>query len=128
MPVVNFFERRKILKNSNYLDLTPYKIYQAEIDENGIVTVLVPKFTNKIAEKTIMPFLKHKYFKIKLDEIGSEVWKSIDSKKNVEDISKKMLEHFGEKIQPVYERVTKFLSSLYLQGYISFIELNKKGD
>ncbi|MGE5682333.1 MAG: PqqD family protein, partial [Bacillota bacterium] len=98
------------------------------IDERGIVTVLVPKFRNKIMARLILPRLKSTHFKIKLDEIGSETWRHIDGKKNVGQISKELTEIFGERIQPVYERITKFLTSLYLEGYISFNEIKKEGE
>lgn len=124
----NFFTRRKILKESNYLDLTPFRIHREEIDENGLVTILVPKFTNKFVVKYIVPTLKSKYFKIHFDELGSETWKLIDGKINVNNISESLLAKFGDKIQPVHERVTKFLSQLYLQGFISFNELKNKGE
>lgn len=127
MPL-NFKERRKILKNANYLELTPYHVFNAEIDEKGFVTVLVPKFRNKILAKLLLPRLKSSHFKIKLDEIGSETWKHIDGRKSVSVLSKEMTDVFGDKIQPVHERLTKFLTSLYLEGYISFNEIKKEGE
>ncbi|MGE5401948.1 MAG: PqqD family protein [Ignavibacteriales bacterium] len=127
MPL-SFKERKKILKNANYLDLTPFHVYKDEVDEKGLVTVLVPKFTNRILAKFLMPRLKSSHFKIKLDEIGSETWKQIDGKKNVASIAGNLTAILGEKVQPVHERLTKFLTSLYMEGYISFNEIKKEGE
>lgn len=127
MPV-NFFQRRKILKGANYLDLVPYRIFKEEVDDNGIVTVLVPKFRNWILVKVLVPRLKSKYFKIKLDELGSRTWLSIDGKNNVASLAQQMKEIFGEKIDPVYDRLTTFITRLYLEGYISFNQLKKEGE
>ena len=127
MPL-SFKERRKILKNANFLDLTPYHVYNANIDEKGIVTILVPKFTNKFAVKFILPRLKSSHFNIKLDELGSQTWKMVDGKTNVAGLAEKLINIFGEKIQPVYERLTKFLTIMYLEGYISYNEIKKGGE
>jgi len=121
---LSFFKRRKILKNSNYLELTPYKLFNEEIIEDGFVNVLIPKFTNPLAVKYLTPRLKAPDIKIKLDEIGSAVWLELDGKKKVGTIAKKMDSKFGEKIKPVNERLTTFLTQLYMQKYISFKELD----
>lgn len=121
---LSFFKRRKILKNSNYLELTPYKLFNEEIIEDGFVNVLIPKFTNPLAVKYLTPRLKAPDIKIKLDEIGSAVWLELDGKKKVGIIAKKMDSKFGEKIKPVNERLTTFLTQLYMQKYISFKELD----
>lgn len=127
MPL-SFRERRKILKDANYLDLTPYHVFKSETDEKGLVTVLVPKFRNKLLAKLILPRLKSSHFKIKLDEIGSLAWQHIDGSKNVSKLSSELVDILGDKIQPVHERLPKFLTSLYLEGYISFNEIKKEGE
>jgi hypothetical protein len=121
---LNFLGRRKILKHSNYLDLTPYRLFNEEVSEDGFVNVLIPKFTNPIAVKYLTPRLKSPDIKIKLDEIGSAVWMELNGKQKVGIITKKMESKFGEKISPVNERLTTFLTQLYMQKYISFKELD----
>ena len=127
MPL-SFFERRKILKNINYLNIVPYRIHKEETDENGLVTVLIPKFKKKLANEILTRVGKPHNIRIKLDEFGSETWKQLNGKQNVSAIASKLIQKFGEKIQPVEERLTKFLTNLYLQGFISFNEIKAKGD
>ena len=127
MPL-SFLERRKILKNINYLNIVPYRIHKEEIDENGLVTVLVPKFKRKIANEILSKIGKPHDIRIKLDEFGSETWLQLNGRQNVSTIAKKLIQKFGEKIQPAEERLTKFLTNLYLQGFISFNEIKAKGD
>jgi hypothetical protein len=127
MPL-NFFERRKILKNVNYLDITPYRIHKEEIDKDGLVTVLIPKFKRKFANIILTRVGKPHEVRIKLDEFGSETWLQLNGSQNVSAIAKKLIIKFGEKIQPAEERLTKFLTNLYLQGFISFNEIKAKGD
>ena len=66
-----------------------------------------------------------KHIKLKLDELGSATWLEIDGGKNVQNICDLLKEKIGEKINPAEERVTKFLSQLYLNKFITFKELIK---
>lgn len=120
---MNFWKRRKILKNTSTFDLTPTHLVKHEIGENNLVTVLMPKFQNKIAIKLFEPKLKLPNIKIKLDELGSAVWLSIDGKKNVGVIAGELVSALGDKIKPVEERLPKFLTQLYEQRLITFEEL-----
>ncbi len=124
MPL-GFSARRRILKGANYLELTPLRLHKEEVSEENLVTVLIPKFRNRFAVRFIVPKLKSDVFKLKLDELGSEVWLSVDGKKTVDQIVKQLLKKFGDKIEPVNERVTKFLTGLYEQRLITFQEINK---
>ena len=123
MPL-SFKERKKILKNSNTLDLTPIKLHRDEVREDGIVTVFVPKFKNELAKKYIVPKLKSSNFNIKLDELGSEVWKKMDGKNKVHEIIRQLSEKYGDDFKKPEERITKYLFQLYEHKLISFNELN----
>lgn len=123
MPL-SFKERKKILKSVNTLDLTPVKLYSEEVDENKLVTVIIPKFKNKIVLKLVSTKLKSDNFKIKLDKYGSAVWQNINGKNRVEQIIKNLEKIFGQEFEESVERTTKFIHQLYSQGFISFKELN----
>lgn len=121
---LSFNERKKILKSINTLDLTPIKLYSDMEDQDDLVTVIVPKFKNKIAVKLISPKLKSDHFKIKLDKFGSAVWSKINGSTKVDQIIKDLKKKFGDEIKEEHERTTKFIFQLYQQGFISFKELN----
>jgi len=121
---LSFKERKKILKSVNTLDLTPIKLYSDKKDEDKSVTVIVPKFKNKIAVKLISPKLKSDHFKIKLDKFGSAAWLLMDGKTKVSQIIKDLKKKFGDDIQQENDRTVKFIFQLYEQGFISFKELN----
>ena len=123
MPL-SFKERKKILKNTNTLDLTPVKLHNDEVNDDGIVTVFVPKFKNELAKKYIVPKLKSSNFNIKLDKLGSEVWKKMDGKNKVHEIINQLSEKYGDDFKKPEERITKYLFQLYEQKLISFNELN----
>lgn len=121
---LSFKERKKILKSINTLDLTPIKLYSEQQNEEELVTVIVPKFKNKIVVKLVSPKLKSDHFKIKLDKFGSAVWLKINGKTKVDQIIKDLKQKFGDEIQEENERTTKFIFQLYEQGFISFKEIN----
>jgi hypothetical protein len=125
---MNIFQRRKILKKANYLDLTPVRIFEHELREENKVNILLPRFRNEIARRMLKPPKKSNYIPIKLDEVGSAIWLMIDGQIRVIEICEKMKALFPDKMQPPEEtekRVTQFLSLLYQQRYISFREIMK---
>jgi hypothetical protein len=123
MPL-SFSQRRKILKKANYLDLHPLRLHNHEISDDNFINVIIPKFKNKIIVQYIVPKMKSPDIKLKLDEIGSATWLLMDGIKDVREISKLLLEKFGDKIEPVNQRLTKFLTGLYEQRLITFKEIN----
>jgi hypothetical protein len=76
--------------------------------------------------KYVLSKWKKPMMKANLDEIGSATWLLIDGKNKVGMISDKLSEQFGEKIHPVHDRVTQFLTHLFRNGFISFVELERK--
>ncbi|MCK9425574.1 MAG: PqqD family protein [Ignavibacteriaceae bacterium] len=125
---MNFFQRRAVLKDLNYLEVRPIRNYSQTVDENNLVTVLIPKFKNRFAVRFVLPYLKHSFFKLKLDEFGSTAWLLIDSKRNVGDIANELVNKFGERIHPVEERLTRFFTGIYEQRLITFLEIQEKGN
>ena len=115
--------RKKNVINENYLEKKPLinPNINWNTDENGIVTL---EIENKGVANRIAQFLikKPKISYIHLDEMGSFIWPLIDGERTVTDISVFVSEHFGEKANPLYERLTKFFS--ILESY-NFVKINK---
>jgi hypothetical protein len=109
----------------NLLELTPVREKNFIVQENGIVTVLIPKFKTEFFQRFI-PKNKSKDIKISFDELGSAVWNEIDGNKSVGEIVNYLGEKLGEKIEPAEERISKFLTQLNSHTFISFKELKKK--
>jgi hypothetical protein len=122
MKFNNFFKKKS---EYNYLELTPFKLKESELGEDGLVNVLIPRFKNKYAIKYFTRNLKSNYIKANLDEFGSETWALIDGKNSVHQIGQQLSEKFGDKIEPVYERLTTFFTNLHRYNFISFLELKK---
>jgi len=106
----------------------PIRNYGESVDDNEMVTVLIPKFNNRFAARFVLPYMQYKFFKIKLDEFGSATWLLIDGKRNVGEIGTELIKKFGEKIQPVEERLTRYFTGIYEQRLITFLEIQEKGN
>ena len=82
------------------------------VNEDNIVTIIqkqdhkIQKFFRKL--KFRIPEDK----KITLDELGSWIFLQIDGKKNVKDIGESLEVKYGDKVQPLYERLLLFLNHI----------------
>ncbi|MFL0248617.1 PqqD family protein [Candidatus Clostridium stratigraminis] len=81
-------------------------------------------------DKTVEKFMRWLVKKpttsdVELDAIGSSVWKNIDGKATVYDIGQKLLYEFGDKMEPVYDRLIMYLRHLNKKGWISFTKENQ---
>jgi hypothetical protein len=130
---LNFFQRRKILKKANYLDLTPLRQMEFEIREDGKVDILLPRFKHPLWKRMLQPHWKQEFIRIHLDEMGSAIWIQVDGTIKVNELCSRIQAAHPEKLHPPEEtekRVTQFLSLLYQQRYITFREITgeKKQD
>jgi hypothetical protein len=107
-------------KEVNLLELIPIRNIEWEKSVEGTVILLKPKFQHPFLMARVLPKLKRPYYQVKLDEVGSFFWESCDGKKTIRDIAEEMKNHFGEKIEPTYERLSLFLQSLEKNKFIRF--------
>lgn len=112
--------------SENYLEKIPVKAQSVgfSVDEKNLVTLELENkgIFNKIAQKL---FKKPKVSYIHLDENGSFVWLAIDGEKNILKIGEEVKTHFGEKADPLYERLAQFLKTLEAYRFIDLKSNNK---
>ena len=126
---MNFFKRRRIFKQANFLDLRPVRVLGHDVRDDGGITLLMPRFKNKVNSALFQPNSKERYIFIKLDRFGGYLWLQIDGNSTVSHICEKLKEQFPEELQPIEEtevRVTDFLSKLYQERYITFVEIQEE--
>ena len=109
---LSFFARRKILKKTNALDLIPIRRCEHRAEEDGTVTILVPKFRNEKVSNFMLG-KRSRFISIHLDENGTAVWLEIDGIKDVRTICGNIKTHLGEEFPQVEHRTSKFMSRLY---------------
>jgi len=117
-------KKKKDEKSANYLEFVPVhsEKYSFETDAEGNVTILKENkgWMNRIFQTF---FKKPKISQIHLDEMGNFIWPLIDGERDVMALAELVKEHFGDKAEPLYERLSKYIQILESYG---FVELKKK--
>ncbi len=111
---------KKNAQSKNYLDYIPKRVetYKWEQDKNGNVTIFVENkgAFNRIAQKF---FKKPKVSQIHLQGIGNKIWLLIDGKTSIYELGIKVSEHYGEKAEPLYERLSEYMRILEQYGFVA---------
>ena len=107
----------------NLLELIPQQNIRSEKTEEGVYVLLKPKYRHPWMVKNVLPLLKSPHYKVKLDDIGSFIWELCDSRKNVEEIGKRLKEKFGDRVEPLYERLGAFFQNLEKNKFITYKNL-----
>lgn len=114
-------KKKKDVISQNYLEKIPVRPAHIEwsTDEEGIVTLDIENkgFFNRAAQKLLR---KPKVSHIHLDEMGSFVWPLLDGEKNIIELGKLVEEQFGEKANPLYERLAKYFQILDSYQFIEW--------
>lgn len=105
--------KKKQVINQNYLENKPKRnsLLNYTTDEQGVVTLEVENtgVVNRIFQKL---FKKPKITYVHLDEMGSFIWPYLDGEMNITELGVIVKEHFGEKAEPLYERLAKYIQIL----------------
>jgi hypothetical protein len=104
--------RRKNRQSINLLELTPEQRATWETAENGNVVVLIPKFQHELLVKWLVPHLKYPHVRVKLDRLGSFVWKQCDGRTTVAEIAERLRSEFTETAESAEDRIRTFLLML----------------
>lgn len=113
--------KKKNINSENYLEKKPAckEGLNWSKDENGSVTLEMENtgVANRIAQKLLK---KPKISYIHLDEMGSFIWPLMDGEKDILEIGKYVEEHFGEKANPLYERLSQYFKTLEKYNFIEY--------
>ena len=104
------------------LAMTPVRMVPFETREEGLVTLLRPKFVSPWLT-WLQPFLSKPVFRVKLDEIGSFIWLQADGVRTVGEVCDLLNATFGARVEPVQERGLTFIYQM-MEG--RFLELRKE--
>ncbi len=106
--------------SANYLEYVPVHKPEIryEVSEDKKVTLFQENtgLFNWIAQKL---FKKPRISQIHLDEMGNFIWPLIDGKRNLIDISELVRDEFGDKAEPLYNRLVQYIKTLEAYGFIS---------
>lgn len=114
-------KQKEIRKSENYLERKPARPEHIKwsTDEDGIITLDIENTgaMNRIAQKL---FRKPKVSHVHLDEMGSFVWPLMDGERDITAIGVLVKDHFGDKAEPLYERLAKFFQILDSYNFVDW--------
>jgi hypothetical protein len=111
--------KRKKAEEINLLHLTPERLFGYSENDKGFVVVDMPRFHIPWMQKYLVPRWKNPFIRITFDEFGSYTWNLCDGSRDVHAIADALTEHFGDTIQPIYDRLGVFFRQLKSRGFVS---------
>lgn len=97
---------------TNLLTLVPERTKGYMLRDSGLVDVIVPRFGEGRIAKVLETLINRSPILIKLDRVGTFTWHLCDGTHTVEEIGDQMQKMFGEKIEPVYDRLALFFKEM----------------
>lgn len=114
-------KNNKVKEDSpNYLDFIPVPAKGLKYDViDGKVTIYQENvgIFNRIAQ---VVFKKPAVSQIHLDEMGNFIWPHINGENSIMDIASLIKEEFGEKAEPLYNRVVQYFKTLVSYGFVEY--------
>ncbi|MCL7961135.1 MAG: PqqD family protein [marine benthic group bacterium] len=108
----------------NLLDMTPVREVEWEEDESGVVTLVRsrprvrgPRSVGRWVSFMLAPP------RIRLDEVGSFAWLRMSGTIKVGDLAALVREEFGERVDPVNQRLGHLVRLLKRERFVSYLEL-----
>ena len=81
-------------------------------DEDGRCVLLRPRLGSARLARWVTRFGGDPHYRIRLDEVGSLVWRGCDGKTSLTEIVGRMRERFGDRVEPADERLVRFIRQL----------------
>ena len=98
-------------QTQNLYELYPTRAVGWETGDDGRVTLLMPRFTNRLVVRLLVPLLRNNEIRLRLDELGSFVWEHCDGGRTVAEIAAAAQERFPE-AEGMLARVGEFVAQL----------------
>jgi hypothetical protein len=99
---------------ANLLTLTPERRADWEAGADGRVVIRIPKFRGRLG-RWIVPRLRRPYFNVRLDALGSVIWRLCDGQTPVSTMAERLEHELGPEAgdaQALLERIAAFLRHL----------------
>ena len=91
---------------------TPRRMLDWREAEDGRCIVLRPKFGRSPLGRWLGSRVGEPHYRIRLDEIGTFVWKACDGRTSLSSIADQMREEFGPRVEPAEQRLVAFVGKM----------------
>ena len=108
------------MEGVNLLGLAPCRIADWE-EEDGRVILLRP-FPTTRGFRGLLDRFFHRMSaqRIRLDEVGSSAWRSLDGTRTVAEVGELIEREFGDRVHPVEERLANLIWMLRREGFLAY--------
>jgi len=100
--------------------MVPVRTRGYRLDDSGQVVVLEPRYGSTRVGRWLAALMVRPNIEIRLDEFGSAAWELCDGEANVSAIARRLIDRFGDRIEPVHDRLADFLRTLERTRFIRF--------
>ena len=90
-------------------------------EEDGRCVLLRPRLGTTRVARWLAGLVGDPHYRIRLDEVGTLVWKACDGSTSLADIVGRMREQFGDQIEPADQRLSQFVRKM-LKGRMIAVE------
>jgi hypothetical protein len=88
---------------------------------DGTVEILMPRYGENAFARVLKTVLNNKPVRVQLDDVGACVWRLCDGKRTVLDIGEALHEEYGDRIEPLYDRLHQFLEQMRRSEMIEWV-------
>ena len=92
--------------------VTPSRTLEWREGEDGRCVLLRPKFGRSSVGRWLASRVAEPHYRIRLDEIGTFVWKACDGETSLASIADRMREEFGPRAEPADQRLAIFVRKM----------------
>lgn len=89
-------------------------------EEEGRCVLLRPRLGGSRLGRWAARIFDDPHYRIRLDDVGSLIWKACDGHTSLADIAGRMRDRFGDRVEPADERLAAFIRRL-LKGRMAAI-------
>jgi hypothetical protein len=101
-------------------DMVPNRTRRWEEDSQGRVRVFLPRYGDSSLGRWLADRVGRPDVAVNLDEFGSAVWNGCDGRNTVARIAELLRDRFGERVEPVDERLGMYLWGLFQRRMITW--------
>ncbi len=91
-------------------------------EEDGRCVLLRPRFGTSRPGRWLAGLAGDPHYRIRLDEVGTLVWKACDGRTSLAEIARAMRAAFGDRAEPAEERLARFVRRMLKGRMIAVAE------
>ena len=97
------------MTRDSFLRARPWRRLDWREADDGLCVVLRPKFGGGRIGSWLAARVADPHYRIRLDELGTFVWKACDGETSVSEITAQMRQNFGSSVEPAEPRLTAYI-------------------